>query len=173
MKIILSLFVFFVVGVNQLNAQAFDGLDDYKVFIGYMNLEGKSGLEVAYDYGLNDILSTGGYVKYALVDDIEVSDDVKVKLDGLDKFDLGVFIRAHLSEPLSMSTKIDPYLGGELSLKVIGAHAGVKYNFGEVLGVYGQVTRSFSGFILDEENSDFINIYAKKTIISGGITLYF
>ena len=44
---------------TPLFAQAFDGSDDSKIYLGYTNVGGRHGVEIGYEEGINDFLSYG------------------------------------------------------------------------------------------------------------------
>ncbi len=41
---------------TPLFAQAFDGSDDSKIYLGYTNVGGRHGVEIGYEEGINDFL---------------------------------------------------------------------------------------------------------------------
>ena len=56
------------------HAQAWDGEGDVKVYGGYANVGGKSGVEIGTDYAVTDYISLGGQVTYVHVKDREGED---------------------------------------------------------------------------------------------------
>ena len=56
------------------HAQAWDGEGDVKVYGGYANVGGKSGIEIGTDYAVTDYISLGGQVTYVHVKDREGED---------------------------------------------------------------------------------------------------
>ena len=163
------------------NAQSYDGEGDSKIFLGYANVGGKSGVQVQFDYGLSDLVSYGMDVTILIKpDDRESTDSFDDSFKAFDSFDLGGFLRFHFSEPLNLSEKIDPYLGLDVSLRSIGGHAGIKYNFSEIIGVYVMYKHSFSSSITGDHKivaetydafDDNVNFFGKVGTISGGVTI--
>lgn len=151
---------------QKILAQSYDGAGDSKLFMGLAQIGTNTGVEISYDMGSNDLISMGG--KATLL----FNDTSEENVSGFEKFflnsDLSLFLRFHLSIPLNMSEKIDPYFGIDGSLKSIGAHAGVKYNFSETLGAYAQISRGFSKAFFGEQLQ---NKFANKTSLSAGITI--
>ena len=162
------------------NAQAYDGKDDIKIFAGYANVGSKSGVEIQFDRGLSDLMSYGVNLTFLIKpDDRATTDDFDTTFKKFDSFDMGAFLRFHFSEPLNLSERVDPYLGADFSLRSIGAHAGIKYNFSEVIGVYAIYKHSFSSSITGDHKisgetydtfEDNINFFAKKSTIAAGVT---
>ena len=52
---------------HSVQAQAWDGEGDIKVYAGYANVGGKSGFEIGSDYALSDFISIGGQITYVNV----------------------------------------------------------------------------------------------------------
>lgn len=163
------------------NAQAYDGSEDIKAFLGYANVGGKSGVEFQLDRGLSDLVSYGVNFTFLIKpDDRETTDNFDNSFKKFDSFDIGAFLRFHFSESLNLSEKVDPYLGADVSLRSIGAHAGIKYNFSETIGVYAMFKQSFSSSLTGDHKisgetydafEDNINFFAKKSTISAGVTI--
>jgi hypothetical protein len=133
------IFILFLVFSQSVKAQAYDGDAETRIFLGYTNIEGKSGGEFQLDNGLNDYVSYG--IKLIFISGTKKDNDEFSALDG---FDASFFLRFHFLEVLKSNEKIDPYLGVDASLKSIGLHGGIKYNFGDIIGVYAQVGKGFS-----------------------------
>lgn len=164
-----------VIGSSKLNAQAYDGSDDKKMFLGATMVGDQFGIELQGDEGLSDLVSTGGKLIFLFIKDAEDLDEFDRTASAFSKFDLALFLRFHFSEALQLSEKTDPYLGLDISLKALGGHVGIKYNFSETLGIYAQAGHSFSGSFwgATPENGDtdfIINRFAKRTNISFGLT---
>ncbi|MFH1121795.1 MAG: DUF6646 family protein [Bacteroidota bacterium] len=164
-----------VIGSSKILAQAYDGSDDRKIFLGPTMIGDQFGIEIQGDEGLSDLVSTGGKLIFLFIKDAENLDEFDRTASAFSKFDLALFLRFHFSEALKLSEKTDPYLGLDLSLKALGGHIGFKYNFSETLGIYAQAGHSFSGsfWSATSENSDsdlMTNRFAKRTNISLGLT---
>ncbi len=177
MKRLLSIILLCAVwGSANLYAQAYDGSTDKKIFLGATMVGDKFGIELQNDDGINDLLSYGGRLIFLFSKDAENLDDFDRWASAFSKFDIAAFLRFHFSESLKLSERADPYLGLDISLKALGAHAGFKYNFSETLGIYVQAGHSFSGSFWpaspDNSYEGFgYNRFAKKTSISVGLTI--
>ena len=153
-------------------SQAYDGYHDFKIFLGYSNVGGKYGVDFQLDKGLSDLVSYGANFTFLIKpDERETTDNVDNTFKKFDSFDIGAFFRFHFSESLNLSEKVDPYLGVDVSLRSIGAHAGIKYNFSETIGVYAMFKHSFSSSLTGDHKvsgeeydvfEDNINFFAKK-----------
>ncbi len=170
--VLISALLFTSLYSTQCMAQAYDGKGDNKIFLGYTNIKGCSGAEWRLDSGMGDLFSMGFNATYLFIKIEPVSED-----EGSDKFDkifknidLGFLLNFHLSVPLNMNEKIDPYFGLVLNLKSAGLHAGVKYNFTERFGVYMQLTDSFIFAITGKSISWNESHFGKYIGVSGGIT---
>jgi hypothetical protein len=156
-----------------LKAQAYDGQNENKVYLGYTNIGGGSGIELRADHGRGDIFSMGFNVTYLFYKIPSIGEyDSYDKVDYiLENFDVGMLMNFHLSAPLHMDEKIDPYVGIFLNLKSAGLHGGCKYNFSERLGVYAQLAQSFTTSLTGPvTNTGNDTRYGKNTILSAGIT---
>lgn len=159
-------------GSFKLLAQAYDGLGDTKIFAGASMVGDKFGIEIQYDNGFSDLFSFGSKLTLLLSKANEDQDESDNFSSAFAKIDLAAFLRLHFSRSLNLSERIDPYLGAEFSLKALGGHAGVKYNFSETAGLYLQAGHYFSGSFWAAEDGDFgKNLFAKKTFVSAGLTI--
>jgi len=175
------LFVFAFGMHNKVNAQmAYDGNGDYKIFTGYINVGGKSGIEIQYDNALSELVSIGGKFNYLIKPGGDAKEDNSMgdhfmKIDNfLENYDAGLFVRFHFGPSLKIAETMDPYLGLDASFKSLGAHAGFKYKISDLIGLYGMYNYSFSSSLLGSENVEsdhsFINYYGKSNAISFGLT---
>ena len=147
---------------HSVQAQAWDGEGDIKVYAGYANVGGKSGFEIGSDYALSDFISMGGQI-------------VKKHDEGHNNFllgyDLSLTGNYHWAEVLKLPSVLDIYSGVSVGLRTVGLQAGVRYNFSETFGVYGQVRQNlFKTFGDDVEHG---RIYQGKTALSVGLTVTF
>lgn len=178
-KIIATLVL--LMSAQYASAQAYDGLGDTKIFAGYTNVGGVSGVDIQYDFGLSDLISLGGnMIILSKPDDREIVDNFDRSLKAFDAVNLGIYMRFHFSEPLNLSEKLDPYAGFDFSMKSLGPHIGCKYNFSEVIGGYVQYSHSISSSVTGDHvvvgetyghYDDNINFFGKKSAIALGITL--
>ena len=60
---------------HSAQAQAWDGEGDIKVYAGYANVGGRSGIELGSDYALSDYVSVGGQLTYVNVKDYDEGRD--------------------------------------------------------------------------------------------------
>ncbi len=167
--------------VSHAQAQAYDGYNDIKMFLGYTNIGGNSGVEYQTDKGVNDLYSWGVQAVYLF--------DTKVDNEGvgyekgfkfLDSFDGGIFIRFHFLQALQLPENFDLYLGGDLTIKSLGAHTGVKYNISKTIGFYAMYKQSFAPLLKgditlseDRNGEPIPSFFAKKAALSVGITFNF
>ncbi len=161
-------------------SQAFDGGGNGKIFLGYANVEGKSGIEFQINHGANQLISYGG--KFSMLinayDETETSNS-KEDMQPFDVLDFGLFLRLHFSKVFNLNERIDPFVSLEGGLKSAGANVGVQYNFGDTIGAYVMYNHSFSSSLygdtelVNDEMSillDKLNYFGKKNTISVGIT---
>ena len=173
--ITLLLLITTVFTTNNAVAQAYDGDEDSRLFLGYVRIKDVSGMELQFDKGVGSVVSFGSRFTYLFIENPSFTDefgntytaDIKIK----DKFNAGVFLRLHFSETFKLSEKLDPFLGLELSLKGISAHAGAKYSLNENFSVYGQFTNGFGALLTNDNGSDSSNVFAKQAYLSLGLAI--
>ena len=151
---------------HSAQAQAWDGEGDIKVYAGYANVGGRSGIELGSDYALSDFVSVGGQLTYVNVKDYD---------EGRDRafmgYDFSLTGNYHWAEVLKLPSVLDIYSGVSVGLRTAGLQAGVRYNFSEAIGVYGQVRQNlFKTFGDDVEHG---RVYQGKTALSVGLTVTF
>ena len=151
---------------HRVQAQAWDGEGDIKVYAGYANVGGRSGIELGSDYALSDYVSVGGQVTYVNVKDYD---------EGRDRafmgYDFSLTGNYHWAEVLKLPSVLDIYSGVSVGLRTAGLQAGVRYNFSETFGIYGQVRQNlFKTFGDDVEHG---RVYQGKTALSVGLTVTF
>jgi hypothetical protein len=160
-----------LIGNVSLFAQAYHGGGDEKIFLGYANVGGKSGVEAQYDEGINDLLSYGFCATVlAGINNGNKNDDNAYTFNALNGYNIGAFLRFHFLEALKLNRKTDPYLGIDVSFKSLGLHAGVKYNFSEVVGMYVQIQQGFSNSFWNNNNGR-INYFGKEFGLGVGMTI--
>ena len=151
---------------HSVQAQAWDGEGDIKVYAGYANVGGRSGIELGSDYALSDFVSVGGQLTYVNVKDYD---------EGRDRafmgYDFSLTGNYHWAEVLKLPSVLDIYTGASVGLRTGGLQAGVRYNFGETIGVYGQVRQNLFKTFGDDE--DYGPVYQGKTAFSLGMTVTF
>lgn len=147
-------------------AQAWDGEGDIKVYAGYANVGGRSGIELGSDYALSDFISVGGQVTY-----VNVKKHSSEDYHFLVGYDLSLMGNYHWAEILKLPSVLDIYSGASVGLRTAGLQAGVRYNFSETFGLYGQVRQNlFKTFGDDVEHG---RVYQGKTALSVGLTVTF
>lgn len=149
----------------KVSAQAFDGDDDEKVLAGYINAGGCSGFTLGYDRGLNDYLSLGCFL--SIVEKGGKHDDS----GGLERCDLYFAGNYHFQELLKLPSPLDIYTGVSLGLRAAGVQGGVRYNFGEVVGIYAEARQNLLNTI--KSSGDGANYYYKDFCFSAGFTFTF
>lgn len=162
MKFILFLLCL-VASYGTARSQAFDGVSDDKLFLGYANLGGKSAIDFQYDRGLGDWISAGGQVTYLF---LPKKDGQSYTLP--ERANLTVFCRVHFAGIFTMPSQFSPYAGIDLSVHTFGMHGGVKYNFSERWGVYAQAQQGLCRLWGDE--NIWGNFFDRKFGVSLGIT---
>ena len=162
----LLLFVCLLCVPRSAQAQAWDGEGDVKVYGGYANVGGKSGFEIGSDYALSDFISIGGQITYV---------NVKKHDEGHNNFLLGYHLslmgKYHWAEVLKLLSVLDIYSGASVGLRTAGLQAGVRYNFSETFGLYGQVRQNLIKTFGDDVEHG--RVYQGKTALSVGLTVTF
>jgi hypothetical protein len=172
-KLLFFFAISFLLLRTEIKAQAYDGRIDRKLFLGYTNVGGNSGAEIKFEYGLNDLLSSGADFRYLFIETPPTTDQIEKSGNFFQKSDFGIFLNFHPLQTIKKSTKYDVYIGPYASLKSIGLQLGAKYNFTERIGVYINGIQSFgnSFFGIGGTPDDFTNNYGKKTYVSVGLSL--
>jgi len=123
-----------------IQAQAFTGKDDKKLYIGGNLQDNANGVTIGLDYGLGENISVGFSSTYAL----NISNGITA--DFGDRFDLKGRFNANLGNILNLSDNFDVYPGLSLSLKNFGGHLGARYFFSSGFGLYGEVGTTFAKY---------------------------
>ncbi len=148
----------------KMQAQAFDGDADVKIYAGYMNVGGKSGFEIGNEYGLNDFISLGVQVNYVFIKEIPSLG----KPHFTDGYDISAHINYHWTEVLKLPSTLDIYSGATVGMEVVGIQNGLRYNFGELLGIY--IEAQYNPLGTFKHGSDYPSPYKKKFSLSAGLT---
>jgi hypothetical protein len=128
------LFIIALVSVSFVNAQAFEGKGNQKFQVGANIQDEATGINVSFDYGLEDNISVGISSGYALgIDD-------RIDADFGDRFDLKARFNANLGNVLNIDENFDFYPGLSLSLKNFGGHTGARYFFSDGFGIFLEAT---------------------------------
>lgn len=158
-------------------SQAYDGYNDFKIFLGYVNVGGNSGIEYQNDYGRSDLFSWGTQATLLLNTGKSDAVGYEKTFNFLDSFDGGGFVRFHFRETLNLRENVDTYLGADFTVRSLGAHAGLKYNFSDVVGFYAMYKQSFAPVLKgdislseDSNGEPIPSFFAKKAALSVGIT---
>lgn len=158
-----------ITSVTFVKAQVYDGSYDKKIMVGYMNVGGLSGGELRFENGLSDLISVGVSIQMAAIK-TDNTDEFDKAFSFLSKVDLGSYMNFHLFQSLAEQKNIDLFLGGFVSFKSYGLQGGVKYNFNETIGVYGNYSHSLGALIFPVDDPDFLNVFANQPLVSVGIT---
>lgn len=159
--------------VTKVNAQAYDGNRDDKLFAGFRMTGPHSGVEFRFDRGLNNYFSSAIMVSY-LFRNPEATDEIFFNNKTFSNLDIAVSTNFHFIEVLNMGTQVDPYLGMFVGFKATGLQAGVRYNFSELIGTYAQFGYNMLPLVIDEFSKDLdLHPYRNKEQISVGITFNF
>ena len=162
----LLLFVCLLCIPRSAQAQAWDGEGDIKVYAGYANVGGRSGIELGSDYAFSDFVSVGGQLTYVNVKDYD---------EGRDRafmgYDFSLTGNYHWAEVLKLPSVLDIYSGVSVGLRTVGLQAGVRYNFSETFGLYGQVRQNLVKTFGDDVEHG--RVYQGKTALSVGLTVTF
>ena len=162
----LLLFVCLLCVSRSVQAQAWDGEGDVKAYAGYTNVGRKSGFELGTDYALSDFVSLGGQITYVFV---KKHDDENNNF--LLGYDLSLMGNYHWAELLKLPSILDIYTGVSVGLRTGSLQAGVRYNFSETFGIYGQVRQNL--FKTFGEDEYYEPIYQGKTALSLGMSITF
>ena len=127
-----ALLLLAAIAPQGVSAQAFDGDMDKKAHVGYLGMEGKSGVEVELLDGLSDCFSYGGFVRYVFDNDAG---------DRLSCMDVGASAYFHWDELLNLPDKLDIHTGVQISYQSGGVAVGMRYNFSERWGVFASVQK--------------------------------
>lgn len=146
------------------HAQAFDGDADFKVFAGYLNVGGKSGVAIGADKGFNDWLSMGCALN--IVEKGHGNSDAET----LDRSDFMVTGNFHWQDALKLPMQFDIYTGLHAGIRTAGVQVGARYNFGETFGVYAEARQNIFDVV---RGSNSHNYYYKKFCISAGLAVSF
>lgn len=165
-KQLLLIFLLALTSTLNLQAQAFDGDADRKYLVGYHNIGGTSGAELLYDRGVSDDISLG--MRTVFVNRVVKYDGERDNEAGMD---LGVFANYHFMDLLKLPDNLDLIAGAGISLLVFDVHAGIRYNFSEVVGVYAEARQNI--FSIIKESDDRKPLFQNKSGFSIGLTFNF
>ena len=163
---LLLLFVALLQFPQLAHAQAYDGDDDRKLFLGYLNFGGRSGFEIGYDTGFSDEFSIALYGSMIP----KSGDDTYDVIRG---YDLGAQFNLHWVYILKLPSKLDIYMGPKISFTNGGIGAGVRYNFSENWGLYAYGQQNFFTIFDHNLEDEGYSPYHNKFGISVGITFSF
>ena len=149
---------------TPLFAQAFDGSDDSKIYLGYTNVGGKHGCELGYDEGINDYLSYGA--RFTILANKVENNEEESRI--LDYSDFGFYFNFHWMEILKLPDQLDIYMGPMLSFKTASFQTGVRYNFSELFGLYASAQYNFFETFKPRRDAD---VFPHKFAFSAGITI--
>lgn len=159
-------FIILLLGISiSASAQAYDGDLDRKISAGYLNVGGRSGVELCYDWGMSDWVSVGMKGSVLFIGKSE-SDDEPDFVNGVD---LSFPVDIHWDDALKLPSTIDFYTGVGIGSRVFDVHSGLRYSLNETFGLYAQaqynILRTF------ERITDFPSLYTRKIQVSVGLTI--
>ncbi|MCF7566895.1 hypothetical protein L3X37_00760 [Sabulilitoribacter arenilitoris] len=124
------IFVFSILSVSLVNAQAYIGKNDNKFQVGANLQNNGTGLNVSYDYGVGENISFGFSSTYLLgVEDL-------INVDFGDRFDIRARFNANLGNVINIDENFDVYPGLSFGLRNFGGHIGMRYFFSDGFGIY-------------------------------------
>lgn len=166
------LLLVFAFNVFPAHSQVYDGQLDKKMFLGYAAVGGAPGIDLKFEDGLTDYISMGWCFQYLLTNSTVHYNELDAVDKFIEKFEPGICFNGHFFQSLITHANVDIYAGCYLSFKSIALQTGVKFNFSERLGVYGQVQQGLSNSAFGS-GGDILNRYGKKLTITGGLTYSF
>lgn len=163
-----------IFGTRIAAAQAYDGQNERKIYLGYANVLGYSGIVLKGESGASNLISFGGTITYLIIKAgstyADVSDNKYSRIFKNSEFN--IFLNFHLNEPFHLIDKMDVYIGPFCSLKSTGIEIGYKYNFSERLGTLFELSKGFINFhTIDSSTTNSIKTpFEKKLQFSLGLT---
>jgi hypothetical protein len=162
-------------------AQAFDGYGDSKTSIGVTSQTDAIGLVGHFDKGLNDFLSYGTTLAFAIsTNDPKLASiqsngtvtyyDVDKSETFAEKIDFNVHLDAHLAEKIGLSDSQDVTAGLNLGFRNIGLQLGYKYMITDDFGFFANVSAPVYKLNIFEKNKDYFNYY-NQTVFGIGIVI--
>lgn len=131
-------------GSNMVYAQAYEGMGDQKVQVGFSPYGNGSGITGTYDYGIHEYFSVGGGGEFYFGN------------DGDDDPNFYIFGRAnaHLGELINLPSNMDLYPGIDVGILGddvgFGGHLGFRYFFQDNLGAYIELgSRGSLGLVIN------------------------
>lgn len=138
------LFIFTLISVSLVNAQAFSGKGDSKFQVGTNFQDNATGINLSYDYGIGENISLGLSGTYAL----GIKDELDAKTG--DRFDIRARFNANIGNVLNAGENFDVYPGLSFGLKNFGAHLGARYFFTSGFGIYTELNTPISKYNADD-----------------------
>ena len=162
MKKIITLLL--LISVGFVNAQAYKGKGDIKAQVGANIQEGGAGIHLSTDFGIGENMSYGFTANYLL----SVQDNLIVKPEFEDRFDLKARFSANIGNVLKLNPKMDIYPGLNLGLRNFGAHLGFRYFFTDGFGLYSEAGIPISKY--DTNSSNLFRDYNNQFTLNVGIS---
>ena len=149
----------------ETHAQAFDADYDLKIFAGYLNKGGKSGVQLGIEYGRSRFFSLGCFLQSIF----NVKDEDGEKTEFMENANMEIRCNFHWTDILHLPSNFDIYTGVNTSIRSVGLQGGVRYNFSERFGLYVEAQQPLFKVLSIE---DFDNrYYNKKFGFSAGFTI--
>ena len=162
MKKIITLLL--LISVGFVNAQAYKGKGDIKAQVGANIQENATGIQASTDFGIGENMSYGFTANYLL----SVQDNLIVKPEFEDRFDLKARFSANIGNVLKLNPKMDIYPGLNLGLRNFGAHLGFRYFFTDGFGLYSEAGIPISKY--DTNSSNLFRDYNNQFTLNVGIS---
>ena len=162
MKKIITLLL--LISVGFVNAQAYKGKGDIKAQVGANIQEDATGIQASTDFGIGENMSYGFTANYLL----SVQDNLIVKPEFEDRFDLKARFSANIGSVLKLNPKMDIYPGLNLGLRNFGAHLGFRYFFTDGFGLYSEAGIPISKY--DTNSSNLFRDYNNQFTLNVGIS---
>lgn len=162
MKKIITLSLLLSFGL--INAQAYKGKGDIKAQVGANFQDGATGIQASTDFGIGENMSYGFTANYLL----SVQDNLIVKPEFEDRFDLKARFSANIGNVLKLNPKMDIYPGLNLGLRNFGAHLGFRYFFTDGFGLYSEAGIPISKY--DTNSSNLFRDYNNQFTLNVGIS---
>lgn len=162
MKKIITLLL--LISVGFVNAQAYKGKGDIKAQVGANIQDGATGIQASTDFGIGENMSYGFTANYLL----SVQDNLIVKPEFEDRFDLKARFSANIGNVLKLNPKMDIYPGLNLGLRNFGAHLGFRYFFTDGFGLYSEAGIPISKY--DTNSSNLFRDYNNQFTLNVGIS---
>ncbi len=167
LKMLLFVAVMAFAGAQQVQAQAFDADYDFKIFAGYLNKGGKSGVLLGAEYGRSRFFSFGCFAQALF----NVKNDDGEKMEFISCTELNFRCNFHWTDVFHLPSNFDIYTGINTGLRAVGLQGGIRYNFSERFGLYGEVQQPLMRTFVSDDKDFYNKLFSKKFGFSVGFTI--